>query len=232
MPHRRGLMRVGVEKEVRSCAPRWNGRSMDAKKPGAVPGPFACLFSASGDYFFFRSLLGCFLCRSLLGYRLLCGCFLGYAAAFFAGAFFAAFLTANVLPRFVGFLVRALFFFEATDFFAALPPPRVPLLLFLAADFFAAFLAGTFFAAFFAGALSWPVPAFFGRGFLHGLFRNRFLGRAFLRAPFFAGAFFAGAAFAGVATGGARPRRGRPALPLRHHRRRARPDPRHRARKG
>src|SRR5271170_1233147 len=52
--------------------------SIGAKKPGAVPGPFACLFSALRLLLLCRSLLGCFFRRSLLGYRLLCRCFLGY----------------------------------------------------------------------------------------------------------------------------------------------------------
>src|SRR5580698_1744984 len=104
---------------------------MDAKGPGTAPGLFACLFRALSDYFFFAAFLAAFFAGAFLATAFFAGAFL--AAAFFTAVFFAAFLTANVLPRFVDFLVGALFFFEVADFFATLPPPRVPLLLFLAA---------------------------------------------------------------------------------------------------
>ncbi|MFT4114925.1 hypothetical protein [Silvibacterium sp.] len=103
-----------------------------------------------------------------------------------AAAFFTAFLTAKGVPLLVDFLVLALFL-PAADFFTAFPP-LAPLLLFFAADFFAAFFAGDFLAtAFFAGA-------FLAAAFFAGAFFVAFLA-AFLTAG--AGASFTGALITG-----------------------------------
>src|SRR6516225_4803643 len=122
---------------------------LDAKKPGAMPGFFACLeFIVPGYYFFFffaavflaGAFFTAFLAEAFFGAAFLAAVFL---AAFLAGAFFAAFLTANGLPL---WLVLALFL--AGAFLAAVFPPLAPV-VFLAADFaeafLAAFLAGAFF---------------------------------------------------------------------------------------
>ena len=119
---------------------------MDAKKPGGKPGIFACLLkiAIASLLLFLGSLLGCLLdclLRRLLGRSFLLCCLLGLSAAFLAGAFFAAFLTANFLPRFVILPAR----FGAADFFATFPPFAPAVFL---ADFFAAFFAGAFLAAF------------------------------------------------------------------------------------
>ena len=122
-----------------------------------MPGFFACLVGCG----YFLALLASSWQPSLQGpfshcllCRLLCRSFL--RTAFLAGAFFAAFLTANFVTSFGGFS-GALFQPQPSW----LRPFRLlrQSVLFFAADFFAAFLATTFFAAAFLLQLSWQPPS-------------------------------------------------------------------------
>ena len=156
----------------------------------------ALLLALSYDYFlvaFLAALAGAFLVAFLAAF--FAGAF--FATAFLAGAFFAAlfaaFLTAKGIPRFVDFFTTALFLLP-TDFLVALPPLRALLLLFLAADFFAALFGRSFRRNLLRGFLYCLFYCFLRRCLFCRRLLNRsllcrsLLGRSFFRCSFFAGA--------------------------------------------